>query len=267
MFFSTHEAINLYQQGNGSMDFCLADIATKAERAGLGAVCAQVEQAQAACSRSQRLDEAWANTRHTGLPSRGAAAKTDVLIDRTVKQISDIAQTFASMHRDSPRKVAGQRLVDRVFPRGVFPITSQRFEEQRVTVDLILERLQGELADDIALLGLIELVEDLSAYNKTFGEQLSVHDDLLTFDRVADARLEAREAYAGVIVMILAGTLTNKELRAELLASVRDQQGRLAQHYRRRGKIAAVDRADEEVSNEPLGEGDDIVVSPGPATD
>ncbi|RDV39508.1 hypothetical protein DV096_02745 [Bradymonadaceae bacterium TMQ3] len=257
MFETTWNALNLYQQPNGSMAFCLSDIEEKACDAGLDDVCSRAESALEACVRSQLLDDQWANSGQTGLPSRAEAVKTSALIARTLSQIHDVCETFGSQHRDTPRKLAAIEVLKVAFPRGVRPVVSSRLEEQLAAYDLLIQRLQRDLHAQLVAVGIADLVADLATYKNDFARQLAVHDDVLSFERVKDARHVARESFAAVIVQVLASTFDQPELRADLLASVRDQQARIAIHHRRRGKSVSPDDHDIDIIELPTKPDDD----------
>ncbi|TXD31598.1 hypothetical protein FRC96_20770 [Lujinxingia vulgaris] len=257
MFETTWSSLNLYQQPNGSMAFCLSDIAEKACDAGLDEVCSRTEIAIEACARSQLLDDQWANSGQTGLPSRAEAVKTSALIARTLSQIHDICDTFGAQHRETPRKLAAIEVLQVAFPRGVRPVVSSRMEEQLAAYDLLTRRLQRDLHVQVVDVGIVDLVADLVTYKNDFARQLVVHDDVLSFERVKGARHAAREAYANVIVQILASTFEQPELRADLLASIRDQQARIALHHRRRGKNNSPDDHDIDIIDLPTKPDDD----------
>ncbi|TXD39417.1 hypothetical protein FRC98_03195 [Lujinxingia vulgaris] len=264
MFDTLWSSLNLYQQPNGSMSFCITDIEEKACDAGLDEVCSRAESALEACAHSQLLDDQWANSGQTGLPSRADAVKTSALIARTLSQIHDVCQTFGSQHRDTPRKLAAIEVLRVAFPRGVRPVVASRLEEQLAAYDLLIQRLQRDLHVQLGAVGITDLVADLITYKTDFARQLAVHDDVLSFERVNSARHAAREAFAAVIIQVLASTLDQPELRASLLASLRDQQARIAIHHRRRGKNVTPDDHDIDIIELPTKPEDDLDLPDAP---
>lgn len=241
MFDTNSNALNLYRQGIGSMLFCLNDLGPKAAAHGFEALTDRTDSSRTLCERARKLNYNWQQSKLRGPARRSDAVKTDVQIDRTLGQIFTIASTFATGETESPQRQAGERTIAFVFAKGVFPITSLKYEDQHAAVQELCHRLENALASDIDTLGLAGLVANLVEFNRIFGQQLSVHDSVLTFDMVQAARQEAEESFAKVIMLAMVLTMDNLEDRADLLSAVRDRQERTARYRRRRSTMPVVD--------------------------
>ncbi|RVU43101.1 hypothetical protein EA187_12870 [Lujinxingia sediminis] len=255
MFETNGDTLNLYKQGIGSMLFCLDDLGPKAAARSFDALIDRINTSRNLCEHARKLDYDWQQSKLSGPAKRNEAMKTDVKIDRTLGQIFTIAQTFATGETDSPQRAAGQRITQSVFRKGVFPITALKYEDQHASVHELSHRLQNELAGDIDTLGLSGMVANLVEFNDLFGQQLSVHDNVLTFDMVQAARQEAEESFARVVLLALALTMDDLAARSELLSAVRDQQERTARYRRRRSTMPVVDAETGEIIDAE--EGDD----------
>ena len=85
-------------------------------------------------------------------------------------------------------------------------------------------------------------VEALEEHNIAFRRELNVTArEHLTYDEVRAARAEAQESFRKVILQILGDYMDDADRVRELLASVEDQQERIARYRRRRGSRPEVD--------------------------
>src|SRR5690242_1630071 len=89
--------------------------------------------------------------------------KIDVLVDRTIGAIRDgaPAQTQGALP-DDPIHREVESFVKRLFPQGVFAVTSAPFVEDLRLVDEIVSLLHGDLAPAVKELGLGKLAKRLA---------------------------------------------------------------------------------------------------------
>lgn len=278
------DILDVYIQDNGSMVFCCQDIRPKADARGYDGVVARADDTLAACEVVQKVEFDWMQSKKSGPAGRKEAMQTDIKIDRTLGQIHSIIKAFADVEDDTSQRQAARRVKANVLPRGVYPITSLKYEEQHRATDELCQRLTGQFAADVDALGLSDLVDSVVRMNETFRQQLVVHDDQVTFDEVLEARHRAEDLFAEVIFAVLTATFGEPEAREELLSAVVDQQRRIAKYRRRRGGIPAVDPDTGEIVDD-TGDGpapepdtpepdtpeepaaDDDVVEPAPAVE
>ena len=246
-----HPVIDHYDQGSGSMLFCLRDMKAVAARWGWTDLEVRIDHATDACRIVRRVNYDWRQHKMSGPTTRTDSVGLDVEIDHALSHLAATARGFAESSFDSAARTAGRKLTAEVFPRGVFPITSLKYEEEHHAVAELVDRLHNDYPGEVAALALTEVVDGLAQLNDRFGRALGEIDVPITFDQVEEARVSAREAFAKVFILALSKTLDDPDKRHELLAAYYDQQARIAHYYDRRGNTPAMDPATGEPIEEP----------------
>ena len=94
-------------------------------------------------------------------------------IIRVVKAISTALESRIELLKTEPPSVeAAKRIVAAIFPEGVMAVTRLPFEEKLAVTQAIIGRLTGDLAEDVAALGIEGFVKRLEALNEEFAEEL-----------------------------------------------------------------------------------------------
>lgn len=198
-----------------------------------------------ALERRWAMERAARKTRPQGRPE---AVALDAQLDNA---LGGLAAELRGKLRTSPSGSDRARRADRVlrtiFPQGVVDITHLSFEEELAVVRERLETLQGELADDVAALGIAEAVDYLENLADAFAKALRFTADgpLLTFDQLAAARTRAHHAWLATLATILGQFPTDHDddlaARSDLLEPVRRHDEALARAFKRRSTIVDVD--------------------------
>lgn len=227
-----------YKPGVGAATFALEGVARL-----LGAqspapppwVLDRVAPAQAKLAEAGALRFDWDNRKKMEPLRRQGIMKVDAQVDRAVSAIYDMAKVYLDFEPSTQAFQMADELVDAVFPQGVWPITSVRFEEQHNKVNQLIGRLRGRFSNHVAQLNLGLLLDRLETLNAEYNAQLSALDNFnISYSEVQEAENAAIEAYFGVVLVIWASHLDDPATRAALLAPVEEQNTRLARHHRAR---------------------------------
>lgn len=235
-------ADGIYQQDMGSCQYSLDEIKIRLPNYDNPRLADKVDEGLVLIEEAAAKEYAYQTTKDLAQNARRGAAAIDNKIDSLLSSIHDIAESNAELPGDPPAKQTARELLDAVFPTGVYPITSQAFEEQQMLVDQAVDQLMGDLSEHVDELGLGTHVEKLAELNDEFARQLSIADhDPVTFDEVQAARQKAREAYHKVVLIIYADYCDDPEARRDLLEPVAHQQNRIARELQRRGEANPTD--------------------------
>lgn len=270
MFDRLSDFLDLYKFGNGSIHFCLTSMRAKAEQLGDQDLVGRIDHAIGLSNAARQKDYDWAMQKRARPAARRKAAERDVQIDRTIGQIHDVIKAFASMEGDSPSKQAAQTLQKELFEQGVAPIVFETFETQHTLVNELIERLRNHHVSEVDALGLTPLVDNLERLNAAFGREIDVTNrEALTFDQVQAARGEAEDGFHRVVFRIFGTYIDDDSTRDSLLASVFDQNERIARYQKRRGTSPVVDPETGEVvdTDEPVVDADQPTPSGDPTDD
>src|SRR5690554_2140921 len=115
----------------------------------------------------------WDNRKRVEPLRRQGIMEIDAQVDRAVSTIYDMAKVYLDFDPSTPAFQMADELVDAVFPEGVWPITSVRFEEQHNKVNQLIARLRGAFARHVAQLNLGLLLDRLETLNADYNAQLS----------------------------------------------------------------------------------------------
>jgi len=248
MFDRISDYLNLYQFSNGSILFCLHDMKAKADAQGDDDLSKHIQAAIDKNLEARKKNFSWTNQKKAKVTSRRTAADRDPQIDRTLGQIYKIVQAFAAMEGDTPQKKAAKTVHKNLFQQGVRPIILQTFEEEHARVTEMVSRFRGEFSSQVDAIGATPIVNTLDKLNTAFGKELDVTGrETLTFDQVDAARSAGEDAFYRVVMRILGKYIDDEATRNELMASVFDQNERIASYIKRRGKSPQVDSGIGEV--------------------
>lgn len=233
--------LNGYQQDNGSKQHTLNSMRPVAERRGYTGVVDYIDAALSDCEAVQGVNFRWRQFKASGPISRTGAVELDVKLDRTLSQFHTIVDAYANSQTESPQRQAARRIKEGVIPRGVYPITSLKYEEEHAEVDELHKQLTTDFADDVEAVALKGVVDDIGQINSAFGDELKKYDAPITYDDVLDARRASEESYSRAIMSGVVATFDDPEARDELLSAYFDQQQRIAAYRKRRGSLPRVD--------------------------
>lgn len=203
--------------------------------------------------KAARLQFQWISHQRKDAMRREGVMEADNVADRTLGALSDMLKGNLRMSATNPRHQAAERLTQLIIPRGVGVITSQRFELQYTSTDVVLELLHTTGLADIQLLGLEPFVEEIHEANRIYGEHLSSLDNTgVTHPEVKAATLIARDSFFGVVLTIWSNFLDDTHTRNTLLAPIYEQNERIRTYYQSKSKSPHIDPTSGE-----LLEGDD----------
>ncbi len=212
------------------------------------AVVALVDDAIAHDTKVLELRGQWLVTRDVRKKYPARLVELDIEHDRIVSSMAAVAQGLSSgMEEDTPIGAAARRVAQRVFGAGVGPLTQVDFVQQRESTNTWLALLDGELADDVVLIGLAPMRDRLALVNKEFGQILDAfqpevkvtYDAWRTEDRLGQEKLLR-------VVAVIAGKYCgarpgDDDMRTKLLAPILDQNDAVADTYRRRRPVTDID--------------------------
>lgn len=195
----------------------------------------------------------WDNRKKMEPLRREGIQEIDGRVDRAVSAVYEAAKMYLDFDPVTRPFQMAHELVGAVFPDGVWPITSVRFEEQHSKVNQVIARLRGSFAQHVRQLNLGLLLDRLEALNAEYNAQLSALNNFtVSFAQVQAAENAAIEAYFEVVLLVWAHYLDEPATRAALLAPVEEQNTRLARHYRARRTPPKIDPT----TGEELGAGE-----------
>ncbi len=236
------EHLDYYQMKTGSILYCLREIRDRLDGVDNERLASKVEEALELNERTSELEYEWTMTKDSTINAQEGAKETNNKIDQTLSSIHDIIEANAESEVEGPNKERAVEMKESLFPSGVYPITSSRYQQQHMHVEQLLDRLEGEFSTHVDALGIGHLVDSLAELQATFGNQLSLDgEDTVTFDEVESARAEGRDALHKVIFIIYGDYCDDPETRQHLLAPVEYQNEQIGRHMERRGTIPEVD--------------------------
>jgi hypothetical protein len=258
---SISDYLVLRQMPPGRHVFALNQMGPVASELGLVALSAHIDAAIEKGRQALRAEFAWAQARARRTSARGKAVLVDNQADVQISAIETITRARTVGDPGEPLVVQAQEVLDQIFPRGVAPITKQRFEVQLGIMDTMLEHFHGSLSTHVTNLGLERDVARLARLVEEFRAELTViNDPAITFDKVTEARDELHQHTSAVTVLALAAfpglDEESTRTRERLMAPINDQQARVFEARRRQRRPLDVDpETGQEI--EPVGDADD----------
>jgi hypothetical protein len=245
------ELLALYQLALGAIAYCISGIRELLAELGNQKAVEIADKAMRKCDRARQLAYDWQQQKEEDPLSRPEAKEIDDKIDSTLSRLMQVAEAFADSNRENREARLADEMLEELFPSGVYPITSQPFDEQRYQVDGLLERLDGEFSEHVQALGLGPIVEELGELNEEFAEELDVTEDILEYKEVEAARTEAEDAFHRLIVKVLHDYGHDMETLNRILAPLHEQTERARRSLKRTGRIPEVDDETGEPINQP----------------
>lgn len=215
---------------------------------------ARIDDAVDKTEEAARLQFQWTSHQRLDSMRREGVMEADNAADRALSALYTQAEGNLKLSPSNVRHQAAERLLALVMPRGVGVITSQRFEMQHTSTDIIMEQLDGPGRADVQVLGLEPFVEELREANRVYGEHLSSLDNVgVTHPEVKAAYRAALDAFFGVVMTVWSNYLERPETRNQLLAPVYEQNERIRAYIRSRKKTPRVDSKTGEFIEEEEG--------------
>jgi len=198
----------------------------------------------------QHINQRWQGRR------RGASFPVELQalddrLDHTVSALRDVLMAFVKgAEPEDPLRQCAERLMDALFPGGVYAITSLPYVEEMAAVDGLLHALSHELAADAETLQLGLMVARLQQAADEYRAALDRADNL-RFATVKAARERGHEFMLEAVALVLGRYFKvhdagHAERREMLLAPilVQDEAMRAYLKARRRGQGASEDELD-----------------------
>ena len=216
-----------------------------------------IEEAIAHEIQTVDMENAWSRSRKVS-KARGESFLIDNQIDALLGTIfSRLKEAIPVLDAADPIVVASRRILEQLFPEGVHPIISLPFEEQLIKNQTIVERLTGDLSDEVETTHIGPFVRQLAALNIQFSEQLERSKTKeITYDALEAAR-DRGNLYIRQIAAIIMGEFYQDnsdaaDMRRALLAPYLEQvdRTRTARRGRRSPQDIDPNTGDEVASEE-----------------
>jgi len=239
--------INLYRWPTGRRLFALSRMREIVGRVGLTDLVPWIEAALEADDETRRLELRWRGA--SVQPVHGPrAAELDAELDRALSGLDEALGSRIKVHGpdSEPGRLAAE-LREEVFPRGVYAVTSLPYVEQHETVTVLAARLTDpdDLYGAVEALGLADDVMRIGALNVRYGGELQAPAPRVGFEAVRAAREVGHTHLTRLVALVLAATAedtdADREVRAELLGPVVDQNEAVRRRYQRRRGVVDVD--------------------------
>lgn len=219
----------------------------------------RVDDVRAQVQITWEMELQWRSARTKRNHVRPAARPVDQKVDLCIGSLYDGAQRILRLDgSDSPAGQAAQRLITRFYPQGAGAITNLPLDEELAVAQSLDAALHGELAQDVATLGLQPWAERLRALLPEYAAAIDApHKRPITFSELQNARVADHEAICRLIISLLNHALQHPADAAEnaaLLALYTANADRFAALRRARGKNTPdVDPATGELTEDDPG--------------
>lgn len=225
--------------------YALGQMREVGDRHGVPAPLAErIEGACQVADHTLELELDWEQARTQTSTARGNAAQIDVELDQAIAAIGRILDGELLGPAESPHTQAAKQIHNVIFPGGVVAVIHAPFEHQHVMIDALIGRLRGELAQQVALLGLDRHVERVNALNQSFGRELqNTERPKVSYDQVT----ASRDALHVALCQVIAAAFEHLRADADaptlsaLLSPLVEQQQRTRDYLSRRRAVPAVD--------------------------
>ncbi|APR79022.1 Hypothetical protein A7982_04369 [Minicystis rosea] len=234
--------IGLYEFTTGRRLFALGLTRAAAKARSLKNIVTLCDAAIAHDTQVRQLERRW-SSEPNDTEANPAAKRIDVLVDRTLGAIRDgaVAQTQGAS-TDDPIHAEVESFLKRLFPNGVFAVTSAPYVEELQVVDEIVKLLQGDLAATAKELGLGKLTKRLADLAVQYRDALEAPPpSIVAWGRVRAGRAEGQELMLEVVAAIMgqfhARTEESNEARATLLGPILKQNDAIGAYLRSRRAV------------------------------
>jgi hypothetical protein len=249
------DLLALYQLALGAIAYCIRGIRDVLAELGNEKAVELADKAMEKCDRARQLQYDWEQQKEEDPLSRPEAAEIDNEIDATLSRLVTAAEVFAETNVETRQSRLADEFLEELFPSGVYPITSQPFDEQRYTVDGLLERLHGPFDEHVQAMSLTPVVDELEQLNRQFAEELDISGELLDYKEVEAARNDAEDAFHRLIVKVMHDYGHDMEQLNRILEPLKEQTERARRSLKRTGRIPEVDDETGEPVNQPQDDG------------
>ena len=180
------------------------------------------------------------------------ARQLDFELDRALGALFGfLTSTVKSFGVSSPEGAQAQRVIERLFPKGVRYVIQLPFDAEEATVRLMLKRARSEppMIEALRAVQAGRLVERVAELHARYARALpkSSEPPPPAFEEVLRARREGHERMCAIVLQ-LSATLQRGDLEeqqaaalATALAEVLRQNAAIGRYYKRRRRVAEVD--------------------------
>jgi hypothetical protein len=218
----------------------------------------RVEDVHAQVRATWEMELLWRTVREApARPTRPPVKPLDGKVDLYLGSIFDVASRIARAEQDSSALgQAARDLLARFFPRGAGAVTQLPFEEELAVAQSLDAALHGELAQDVAALGLTYWATKLRETLPDYEAAIDTNDlRPMTFAELQRARAADHESLCRLVIYLLQHALqhpADAKENSALLQLYTDNAARLASLRRSRGQgTPDVDPNSGEVSDAP----------------
>lgn len=258
------EAFDFYRHTPGSIEYCAAMMRPLLTKRNNTDALDLVDKVEVECGKAREKKYDWVQKKKAEPLRRAGSKEMDNKVDRTLGRLLRAVKPYAEMEGDSPMKVLAKEMISELFPAGVGPITTQRYEDQYASVVELLERLDRDFSTHVEELRLEPLVDQLAEFNEAYGEGLAGDDKGVAHSDVEAARAEAEDAFHRLLIKIMHDYMFDLAELNEILKPFLRQEERLRRHYKRRGHVPEIDPETGEAIDEdgPVDQNDDHAEQP-----
>lgn len=211
-----------------------------------------IDEALAHDSKTSELDLMWL-TRRKGRPGAGNLRTVNDLVAAALTGIREGALSLTRGARDDdPVAARANELLARLFPAGVAAVTRLPCAEELAMIEVLLERLQGELAPLVDKLGLGVHVKRLIDLLPEYRMAIENRPTAINFGEVRRARKKGQTYLVELVALILgtfykSGNPDHIAARTALLDPVMEQQEAIRLH--RQGRRPPVSDVDPDIES------------------
>jgi hypothetical protein len=242
-----------YDHSPGGEMYCTVLIGESLEERGDSKGVQLADDAKTKIEYAQKCKVEWEKHDRNDQLTREGARRIDDKIDDLLGNIVQTLEAQADAPVDTESSRLAEEMRDELFPDGVTYITTQKFDDQHLAVNGMVERFREDFPDHLAKLNLEEMVDHLEEYNEQFGERLREDDDQISYDEVEAAKVEADEAFYRLIAHVMAEYGDDLEELNRILEPFAEQRERARRYFKRRGTVPEIDPETGEPV-EPTGE-------------
>ncbi len=237
---------NLVEFSSGRRIYALEQVRQVALARGAPVLVARINRAVADDRETLELDRRWAERIATA-SYEPEVIELDLYVDQVLIGIRDVAKAYCKgMQPGSHKHRVAERLLTEVFPNGLEAIISLPYIEQVAMVEVILARLQGELAAVVTDLMLTHVVDRLAVLTARYRQLVRADPRECNFAAVRAARERGQNNLLEIIALIV-GTYHDHSdpdhivARRTLLAPILEQDRIIRAHLRLRGGVDDLD--------------------------
>lgn len=235
------DALTTYRHTPGSMQYCSKMMRVHLDALGNDEAIVRLEDAEAKSSEAREKKYDWDQEKRADPMQRTDSRKWDARVDTSLSGLASAPEPYTTLDGDSEVKRLATEFINELFPAGVRPITSQRYEDQHAAVNELLQRVDNDFTEHVDKLGLGPLVDQLERFNQRYGESLADEDEGVTYSDVKAATAAAQDAFHKLLIKVIHDYMDDVETLNRVLKPFFQQEERLRRHYQRSGGPPSVD--------------------------